>query len=393
MTIYLDHHATTPLDPSVLDAMLPFLRGAFGNAASGHAHGRAARDAVEHARGQIASLLGGRADEVVFTSGATESNNLALLGVMTDDRGAAAGQVVTQVTEHPAVLDTCRELERRGATITRLGVDSLGHVTPDGLAAAMSGDTRLVSIMRCNNEIGTVHDIDTLARVARPAGALFHCDAAQGLGLLPLDVRATPVDLVSVSAHKLYGPMGIGALWVRRTARDRVRVLQHGGGHEGGLRSGTLNLPGIVGFGAAAALAREQGADDARRMAELRDRLWDRLSGLEEVRRFGDAQHAHPGNLNVGFGYTDSAALLLALDPHVSVSSGAACSTAKRAPSHVLRALGVDDDGVRASLRFGVGRGTTAAEIDAVAEHVVAAVGSLRERSPLWRSRGKPLAW
>lgn len=393
MTIYLDHHATTPLDPRVLDAMLPFLRGAFGNAASGHAHGRAARDAVEHARGQIASLLGGRADEVVFTSGATESNNLALVGVMTDERGAAAGEVVTQVTEHPAVLDTCSELERRGAIITRLGVDSLGHVTPDQLAAAMSGDTRLVSIMRCNNEIGTVHDIDALSRVARPAGALFHCDAAQGLGLLPLDVRVTPVDLVSVSAHKLYGPKGVGALWVRRTARDRVRALQHGGGHEGGLRSGTLDVPGIVGFGAAAALATEQGADDARRMAALRDRLWDGLSGLEEVRRFGDAQHAHPGNLNVGFGYTDSAALLLALDPHVSVSSGAACSTAKRAPSHVLRALGVDDDDVRSGLRFGVGRGTTAAEIDAVAEHVVAAVGSLRERSPLWRARGKPLDW
>lgn len=393
MTIYLDHHATTPLDPRVLDAMLPFLRGGFGNAASGHAHGRAARDAVEHARGQVARLIGGRSDEVVFTSGATESNNLALLGTLTNERGGAVGHVVTQVTEHPAVLDTCSELERRGARVTRLPVDALGHLETAQLAGAMSRDTRLVSVMRCNNEIGTVHDIDALARVPRPGGALFHCDAAQGLGLLPLDVRVTPVDLVSVSAHKLYGPKGIGALWVGRAVRDHVHAIQHGGGHEGGLRSGTLDVPSIVGFGAAAQLAMEQGAEDALRMAALRDRLWERLAGLEEVRRFGDAQHAHPGNLAVGFGFTDSAALLLALDPHVSVSSGAACSTAKRAPSHVLRALGLPDEAVRSSLRFGVGRGTTPTEIDAVAAHVVAAVGSLRERSPLWRARGKPLDW
>lgn len=393
MPIYLDHHATTPLDPRVLDAMLPFLRESFGNAASGHAHGRVAHAAVEHARAQVAGLLGGRPDEVVFTSGATESNNLALLGVMTGERGDAHGHVITQATEHPAILDTCHELERRGARVTRLPVDAQGHLEVDQLEAAMSADTRLVSVMRCNNEIGTVHDIDALARVPRVDGTLFHCDAAQGLGLLPLDVRVTPVDLVSVSAHKLYGPKGVGALWVRRTIASSLHAIQHGGGHERGLRSGTLDVPAIVGFGMAAQLAVEQGAEDARRMAALRDRLWTRLATLEAVQRFGDAQHAHPGNLNVGFGFTDAAALLLELQPHVSVSSGAACSTAKSQPSHVLRALGVDDDALRSSLRFGLGRGTTEDEIDAVAQHVITAVDGLRARSPLWRARGKPLAW
>jgi cysteine desulfurase len=392
MPIYLDHHATTPLDPRVLDAMLPYLRESYGNAASGHAHGRVAREAVEQARAQVAALLGGRADDVVFTSGATESNNLALVGVMTDQHGSASGHIVTQATEHPAVLDTCHALERRGARVTRLPVDTQGHVDVQQLGAALSHDTRLVSIMRCNNEIGTLQDLAALAAVPRGT-ALFHCDAAQGLGLLPLDVGATPVDLVSVSAHKLYGPKGVGALWVRRAVRDRIHAIQHGGGHEGGLRSGTLNVPGIVGLGAAAQLAADQGAEDARRLTGLRDRLWERLSVLEEVRRFGDPQRAHPGNLNVGFGFTDVAALLLELDPHVSVSSGAACSTAKRAASHVLQALGVQDDWIRSSVRFGLGRGTTVADVDAVASHVITAVQGLRARSPLWRARGKTLDW
>ena len=394
MPIYCDHHATTPIDERVLDAMMPFLRGTFGNAASrGHAHGRAAREAVEQAREQVASLLGARASEVVFTSGATESDNLALLGAMSRPDGRAAGHLVTQATEHPAVLDTCEELERRGARVTRLPVDAVGRVSPSALGGALVEDTRLVSVMLCNNEVGTVQDIDALARVERPAGALFHCDAAQGLGLLPLDVRATPVDLVSVSAHKLYGPKGVGALYVRAAARARLRPVVFGGGHEDGLRSGTANVPGIVGLGAAARLAQEQGEADALRMAGLRDRLWASLSGLEEVRRFGDPSHAHPGNLCVGFGYTDAAALLLALEPHVSVASGAACSTHKTTPSHVLLALGVTGDWLRASVRFGLGRSTTASEVDEIASHVKGAVGALRARSPLFRARGTPLDW
>ncbi|MCB9627814.1 MAG: cysteine desulfurase [Sandaracinaceae bacterium] len=394
MPIYCDHHATTPVDERVLDAMLPYLRETFGNAASrGHAHGRAARDAVEGAREQVASLLGARAREIIFTSGATESDNLALLGVMCRSDGSAAGHLVTQATEHPAVLDTCDELTRRGARVTRLPVDPVGRVSPSALADGLDEDTRLVSVMLCNNEVGTVQDINALARVERPTGALFHCDAAQGLGLLPLDVGVTPVDLVSVSAHKLYGPKGVGALYVRASARPRLRPVVFGGGHEDGLRSGTANVPGIVGLGAAAQLAREEGASDALRIARLRDRLWASLSELEEVRRFGDSAHAHPGNLCVGFGYTDAAALLLALEPHVSVASGAACSTHKSAPSHVLMALGVTGDWLRSSVRFGLGRSTTESEVDEVASHVKAAVGALRARSPLFRARGTPLDW
>jgi cysteine desulfurase len=330
---------------------------------------------------------------VVFTSGATESNNLALLGAMSQPDGRAAGHLVTQATEHPAVLDTARELERRGARVSRLPVDGVGQVDPAALAAALTDDTRLVSVMRCNNEVGTVQDIPALASVARAEGALFHCDAAQGLGLLPLDVARTPVDLVSVSGHKLYGPKGVGALWVRGAALARLRPVVFGGGHELGLRSGTLNVPGIVGLGAAAELMRAEGAAEALRVASLRDRLWAKLSPLDELRRFGDPQRAHPGNLSVGVGYTDAAALLLALEPFVSVSSGAACSTTKTAPSHVLVALGVTGDWLRSSVRFGLGRGSTEAEVDEVAARVVEAVGALRARSPLYRTRGTPLDW
>ncbi len=394
MPIYLDYHATTPVDPLVLEAMSPFLGPRVGNAASrSHTHGRSARDAVERARSQVAALIGARNEEVVFTSGATESNNLALLGRVVNEEGRARGHVITQPTEHPSVLDTCAELTRRGAEVTLASVDGVGRASVTEMLAAMRENTQLISLMLCNNEVGTAQDVRGLCAAERPRDALVHCDAAQGLGLLPLDVREVRVDLVSLSAHKLYGPQGVGALWVRPSARRLLRAQQHGGGHEGGLRSGTLNVPGIVGFGAAAALARARAATEAERLASLRDKLFAELSVLDEIRRFGDPEENHPGNLNVAFGYTDAAGLLLALEAHLSVSSGSACSTAKSEPSHVLRAMGVPEAWLRSGLRFGLGRFTTEAEVREAAGHVVRAVRELRARSPHYRNRHKALDW
>ncbi|HEY3226136.1 MAG TPA: IscS subfamily cysteine desulfurase [Planctomycetota bacterium] len=384
--IYLDHHATTPIDPRVLDAMMPYLREKFGNAASReHAWGREAAKAVEEARAQVAALIGADEREIVFTSGATESDNLAIKGVAEFHR-ERGDHLVTAVTEHPAILDSCAALERAGrARVTRLPVDREGLISLDALREALTDKTVLVSIMFANNEIGVLQDIPAIGSLCRERRVLFHTDAAQAAGKVPVDVGAMPIDLVSMSAHKMYGPKGVGALYVRRrNPRVRLTPILDGGGHEGGLRSGTLNVPAIVGFGAACEIARTEMGEEAGRLRKLRDRLWEGLSNdLDHVTLNGHAERRLPGNLNVSFKYVESESLILALDG-IAVSSGAACTTAKVEPSHVLKAIGLPEDLARASVRFGLGRSTTQAEIDTVRKRVVDAVRRLRKMSPLY---------
>jgi cysteine desulfurase len=384
--IYLDHHATTPIDPRVLDAMMPYLREKFGNAASReHAWGREAAKAVEEARAQVAALIGADEREIVFTSGATESDNLAIKGVAEFHR-ERGDHLVTAVTEHPAILDSCAALERAGrARVTRLPVDREGLISLDALREALTDKTVLVSIMFANNEIGVLQDIPAIGSLCRERRVLFHTDAAQAAGKVPVDVGAMPIDLVSMSAHKMYGPKGVGALYVRRrNPRVRLTPILDGGGHEGGLRSGTLNVPAIVGFGAACEIARTEMGEEAGRLRKLRDRLWGGLSkDLDHVTLNGHAERRLPGNLNVSFKYVESESLILALDG-IAVSSGAACTTAKVEPSHVLKAIGLPEDLARASVRFGLGRSTTQAEIDTVRKRVVDAVRRLRKMSPLY---------
>jgi len=398
MPIYMDHHATTPIDERVLEAMLPYFGDRFGNAASRtHAHGKMARDAVEHGRAQVAGLIGAKPDEVIFTSGATESDNLAIRGVAQARLGDGK-HIVTARTEHRAVLDTCAALEREGWRITWLDVDRQGIVSLDAVANALTDDTVLVSVMLTNNEVGVVQDVAAIGALTAERGITFHCDAAQGLGYLPFSVEDMNIDLASISAHKMYGPKGVGALYVRESlqARGAPVALMHGGGHERGLRSGTLNVPGIVGFGEAAEIMKSEGREEAARVGSLRDELKERLlDAMEEVRLNGAARPRHPGNLNLSFGYLDGARLLLDLCEVVSVSSGSACSSAEAGPSYVLEAMGVPKDWSAASVRFGLGRHTTAAEVQAVANAVVETVGRLRERSPLWarRASGKPVDW
>ena len=398
MPIYMDHHATTPIDERVLEAMLPYFGDRFGNAASRtHAHGKMARDAVEHGRAQVAGLIGAKPDEVIFTSGATESDNLAIRGVAQARLGDGK-HIVTARTEHRAVLDTCAALEREGWRITWLDVDRQGIVSLDAVANALTDDTVLVSVMLANNEVGVVQDVAAIGALTAERGITFHCDAAQGLGYLPFSVEDMNIDLASISAHKMYGPKGVGALYVRESlqARGAPVALMHGGGHERGLRSGTLNVPGIVGFGEAAEIMKNEGREEAARVESLRDELKERLlDAMEEVRLNGAASPRHPGNLNLSFGYLDGARLLLDLCEVVSVSSGSACSSAEAGPSYVLEAMGVPKDWSAASVRFGLGRHTTAAEVQAVANAVVETVGRLRERSPLWarRASGKPVDW
>ncbi len=396
--IYMDHHATTPVDERVLRAMLPYFAERFGNASSkSHQHGKAARGAVEAARAQVAALIGAKPGEIVFTSGATESDNLAIRGAA-EARANDGRHVVTVRTEHKAVLDTCAALERAGWRVTYLDVDAEGRVSPAAVESALEEDTVLVSMMLANNEVGVVNDVAAVGAVLRERGVTFHCDAAQGLGYLPFAVDDACIDLASLSAHKMYGPKGVGALYVRSGARSGgVPSPQvHGGGHEQGLRSGTLNVPGIVGFGAAADIMRSEGASEAQRLEALRDRLSNRITeSLEEVRLNGSMSNRHPGNLNVSFGYVDGARLLLDLAEVASVSSGAACSTEKPGPSYVLEAMGVPPDWSSASVRFGLGRSTTADQVDTAADAVVETVGRLRERSPLWAQRGsgEPVEW
>jgi cysteine desulfurase len=381
--VYMDYHATTPVDGRVLETMLPYFSERFGNASSrNHAYGWEAEEAVERGRSQVAALLGARPKEIIFTSGATESNNLAIKGVLEFHR-QRGDHVITAASEHNAVLDPCRALERAGrARLTVLPVDADGLVDPDEVRRAITPDTVLISIMHANNEIGTIHPLAEIGRIAREHDVLFHSDATQAVGKIPFDVDALGVDLVSLSAHKLYGPKGAGALYVRaRERRVRLAPLLHGGGHERGLRSGTLNVPGIVGLGRACEIAGVEMEEEGKRVGALRDRLQAGLFGqLDALRLNGHPTRRLPGNLNVSFTYVEGESLLMALDD-VAVSSGSACTSATLEPSHVLRALGVGDDLAHSSLRFGLGRFSTEAEVDFVIDRVVAEVRRLRELS------------
>jgi cysteine desulfurase len=376
--IYLDHHATTPVDERVVDAMLPYFSKVFGNPSSrNHRFGWEAGEAVERARKQVAGLVGSSPKEIVFTSGATEADNLAIKGVAAR---SPRRHVVTAATEHKAVLDPCRRLEADGWRVTVLPVTGEGLVSLDDVDQAVTAETALVSVMLANNETGVIQPIAGIARIAHARGAVMHTDAVQAAGRIPLDVAALGVDLASFSAHKLYGPKGVGALYVRRGMRD-LAPLMDGGGQERGLRAGTLNVPGIVGFGAACEIARNELDVESRRIASLRDRLWAALqANLKGLQVNGSTSARVAGNLNVTFDGVDGEALLLGLDD-VAVSSGAACTAAE--PSHVLTALGLSRDRALASLRFGVGRGTTEADVDYAAARVVAVVKQLRAMSPI----------
>jgi cysteine desulfurase len=384
--IYLDHHATTPVDPRVLDAMLPYLSERFGNAASrSHEYGWEAREAVEKAREQVAALIGARSREIVFTSGATESDNLAIKGVVRAATGER--QVVTVSTEHRAVLDACRRLEREGCRVAYLPVGHDGLIDLTELGDKVNASTTLVSVMTANNETGVIQPISEIGALASERGVLFHTDAVQAVGTLPFDVNALEVDLVSLTAHKIYGPKGVGALYVRRRQpRITLEPLLDGGGHEQGLRSGTLNVPGIVGFGRAAELARQEKADERARLATLRDRLHARLSlGVPELIVNGSMTARLPQNLNACFPGVDAASILMGLSG-VAVSTGSACMSASPEPSYVLKAMGVADELARSSIRFGLGRFNTEKEIDDVADRLIALVSRLRDISPVARA-------
>jgi cysteine desulfurase len=388
--VYLDYHATTPVDPRVLAAMLPYFTERFGNPASRqHAYGWEAQEAVDRARSQVAALVNGSANEIVFTSGATESNNLAIKGAARAARADAAGggegrgrdEIITVATEHKSVLDSCRRLEQEGFGVTVLGVTAEGFVDLDALRDALTGRTLLVSVMAANNEIGTVQPLAPIAALVHERGALLHTDAAQAAGKVPIDAPAAGIDLLSLTGHKYYGPKGAGALYVRRQKpKIRLSGLIDGGGHEQGLRSGTLNVPGIVGLGAAAEICRLEMAAEGARLAAMRDRLLAGLRrNLEGVRLNGPASARLPHNLHVSFEDVDGEALLLALGD-LAVSTGSACSSGSQAPSHVLQAIGAVGDRAGASIRFGLGRGTTDAEIDFAIERVTTVVRSLRLR-------------
>jgi cysteine desulfurase len=393
LPIYLDNHATTCTDPRVLEAMVPYFTEHYGNPASRHhAFGRRAEEAVEDARSRVARLLGAAPREIVFTSGATESNNLAIKGAAALYR-PKGDHLVTAATEHHAVLDPARRLEREGFRVTVLPVDRFGRVTPEQVAEAITDKTILVSLMTANNEVGTLHPVGAVGKVCKERGVLFHTDAAQAVGKVPLDVEEMGIDLLSISAHKLYGPKGTGALYVRRQGpRVRLEPLFDGGGHERGLRSGTVAVPGVVGLGVSCELAGEEMAAEAERLTRLRERLRAGIMGqLEDVFLNGHPTERLPGNLNLSFAYLEGEALLMCLRD-VAVSSGSACTSADPEPSYVLRALGVPDDLARGSLRFGLGRFTTEEEVDYAAAAVARAVRHLRSISPLYelaRSEGR----
>ena len=388
--LYLDHHATTPVDPRVLEAMLPFFRERFGNPSSrSHRFGTDARDAVERARAEVLTLLGGVDGELVFTSGATESDDLAISGAL--ELASPRDHLVIAAVEHAAVRAPAERWAQHGGRLTVLGVDREGRVDLAQLASIVDSRTALVSVGLVQSEVGTVQDVAEVARITRAAGALVHCDAAQGLGHVPFDASALGLDLVSCSAHKVYGPKGVGALWVRRRVRVAPRVL--GGGQERGLRSGTVNVPGVVGFGAAAAILVREGADEADRLRAMRDACWAGLSRLEAVHLHGPPLGGprHPGNLHVGVDGLDGEGLLLALAPRLALSSGSACASERREPSVALAAMGIPRD--RATLRFGFGRETPPESIEEIAAFVCETVTRLREGSPAWRLRGQSIAW
>jgi cysteine desulfurase len=389
LPIYMDNHATTPLDPRVLEAMMPYLTGIFGNAASrNHSFGWEAEQGVEKAREQIARLIGATAKEIVFTSGATESTNLAIKGVaeMYKERG---NHIITEVTEHKATLDTCKRLEKSGFRVTYLPVQADGLIDMEDLERAIVTEgpnkTILVSIMYANNEIGVIQPIQAIGKLCHEKGVLFHCDAVQAVGKIPVNVITDNIDLMSISGHKVYGPKGVGALYVRRR-NPRVQISEqiNGGGHERGMRSGTLNVPGIVGLGAACEIAQNEMADEAVREFELREYLRNKLeTALDYTQVNGNMEHHLPGNLNMSFIYVEGESLLMGIND-IAVSSGSACTSATLEPSYVLKALGLGDDVAHSSIRFGLGRFNTKAEVDYVADKIINVVRHLRELSPLY---------
>ena len=383
--IYLDYSATTPVDPRVADEMCKYLKpdGIFGNPASrSHAFGWAAEEAAERARQEVADLINADPKEIVWTSGATESDNLAIKGAahFYNKRGK---HLITLKTEHKAVLDTCRQLEREGYEVTYLDPEPNGLLDLDKFREAIREDTILASIMHVNNEIGVIQDIKAIGEICRENKVIFHVDAAQSPGKVPIDLQEMPVDLMSFSAHKIYGPKGVGALYVRRKPRVRIEAQMHGGGHERGMRSGTLPTHQIVGMGMAFRLAKEEMAKDNERLIELRNRLWDGLKDMEEVYLNGDLDQRIAGNLNISFNYVEGESLMMALKD-MAVSSGSACTSASLEPSYVLRALGRDDELAHSSIRFSIGRFTTPEEIDYVIRQTREQVERLRELSPLW---------
>jgi cysteine desulfurase len=385
LPIYLDNHATTPVDPRVFEAMRPYFIEVFGNAASrNHSFGWQAEEAVEKGRKQVASLIGATSKEIVFTSGATESNNLAIKGVA-QMYGEKGNHIITAATEHKAVLDTCKHLEKEGARVTYLPVQTNGLVDLDQLRSAITDKTVLISIMYANNEIGVVQPIAEIGKLAKERGVLFHTDATQAVGKIPVDVIKDNVDLLSVSAHKMYGPKGVGALYVRRrNPRVQLTAQMDGGGHERGMRSGTLNVTGIVGLGEACALAQVSMVEEGKRLAYLRDKLKDRLlASLDEVYINGTMEHRLPHNLNISFAYVEGESLLMGIN-EIAVSSGSACTSATLEPSYVLKALGAGDDLAHSSIRFGIGRFNTEEEVDYVTAKVIEVVKKLRELSPLY---------
>lgn len=386
LPIFMDYHSTTPVDPRVIEEMLPYFNEKFGNAASrSHSFGWTAEEAVDYARERIGKLIHAQSEkEIVFTSGATESNNVAIKGVAEFYR-EKGNHIITTVIEHKAVLDTCKRLEKEGFVVTYLGVGKDGRVDPDDVKKAITDKTILVSVMLANNEIGTVQPIEEIGKVTRARGVLLHSDAVQGVGKIPFDVQQMNVDLASITAHKMYGPKGVGALYVRRS-KPRVRLVAQmdGGGHERGMRSGTLNVPGIVGFGKAAEIMMKEGQEEGVRLLALRERLRKKLmTSLEEVYVNGSFEHRLPGNLNVSFAFVEGEAMMMAIKD-VAVSSGSACTSASLEPSYVLRALGVGDELAHSSIRFGLGRYTTEEETDYVADLVIDKVRHLRNMSPLY---------
>jgi len=386
LPIYMDNHATTPVDPRVMETMLPYFTEKFGNAASrNHSFGWEAEEAVDRSRNQIAALIGAKSKEIIFTSGATESDNLAIKGVAEFYRDKG-NHIISCVTEHKAVLDSCRALERAGkATVTYLPVDKYGMVDPDAVRRAITDKTVLITIMWANNEIGTIHPIAEIGKIAKEKGIVFHCDAVQAIGKVPVDFEKAGVDLASITAHKIYGPKGIGALYVRsKGPRVRLTPQMDGGGHERGMRSGTLNVPGIVGLGAACEIAGREMPDEAQRLIQLRSQLQAGLfERLDEIYVNGHPTERLPGNLNVSFAYVEGESLLMGIND-IAVSSGSACTSATLEPSYVIRALGIDDELAHSSIRFGLGRFNTLEEVDYVTDHVSKEVKRLREMSPLY---------
>jgi cysteine desulfurase len=385
LPIYMDNHATTPVDPRVVEAMLPFFTESFGNAASrNHSFGWTAEEAVENARAQIARLINATPKEIIFTSGATESDNLAIKGVaeMYREKG---NHIITQATEHKAVLDTCKRLEKYGFEVTYLPVERDGRVNLEDLERAITPKTILITIMYANNEIGVIQPVAEIGKIAQKHGVLFHTDGVQAVGKIPVDVQKDGIHLLSISGHKIYGPKGVGALYVRRkNPRVQVAATIDGGGHERGMRSGTLNVPGIVGLGKACELCQQEMPAESARMIALRDRLQRAIMGsLDEVYVNGSMEHHLPNNLNISFAYVEGESLLMGIND-VAVSSGSACTSATLEPSYVLKALGVGEDLAHTSIRFGLGRFNNEEEVDYVAQRVVETVKRLRELSPLY---------